>query len=449
MRLLRTVIVLFLMISCSAAPETRTEQYQSLSRLKAEEGLNERITLLSLRGSMRPADRHPESSFIPEDVPVLYSGLDVIELDSFRVLKGRNFALLTNATGLNRRKISSLELMIEGSAVPSLLLEPEHGLYGHEDSVFASRIRRDTRTGIPVLSLYSRTRKPTAEDLKGIDLIVIDIFNLPVRAYTYASTLIEIMESAQENGIEIMILDRWNPYGIWEPSGPMLRMDYASFVGMAPVPFLYSLTLGELAQYLAVTRFTELNLTVVKTDGYIKKEYKYGSGIHWINPSPNIPAYDAAIVYPGVVLFEGTNVSLGRGTTRPFIYSGAPWVDSGAVLRELRKLNLPDVNFSETVFRPNDSLYKGQVCRGIQITPTGRRFDPLRTGYEYMSILKRIHPESFVIKGSWGSFFMDRLWGGPEYRDAIESGMDYGTFSSLWKKDEKWFREHSAAFRLY
>jgi beta-N-acetylhexosaminidase len=188
---------------------------------------------------------------------------------------------------------------------------------------------------------------------------------------------------------------------------------------------------------------------VVKVDGYNKKKYLYGSGVNWINPSPNIPAYDSALVYPGVVMFEGTNISLGRGTTRPFVYSGAPWMDSASVVAELRALNMRDVRFSEVVFRPNDSIYKGIVCKGVQITAIGRSFDTLRVGYEYMRIFRRLHPYFFRFKGRTGNYFTDRLWGSPDYREAIEADMNFKDFEALWKADEEEFRRRLEGIRLY
>ncbi len=234
--------------------------------------------------SAEPGDLLPNRSEDP-----IFTGLDAGSLDNFALLRDRRFALLTNATGLDRNLDRGLELMLDAGVRPELVFEPEHGLYGYLDEPGPDGIQRDRKHGLRVLSLYSKRRKPSPRHLEGIDLIVIDIANLPVRCYTYISTLTYLMEAAEENGIELLILDRPNPYGFWEAQGSFLQEGYVTFVGAAPVPFLYSLTPGEYANYMADLRFHKLKLSIVKVAGYDRAEIDAPLRKSWINPSPNIP----------------------------------------------------------------------------------------------------------------------------------------------------------------
>ena len=380
----------------------------------------------------------------------LYTGLDLLALSNFSILKGRSYALLANATGRDRHMEPILSLLLKANLPPTLLLEPEHGFFGAEDTPAGDKLRSAGPGAIKILSLYGKTtRKPTSEQLEGIDLIVVDLQNLPVRCYTFVTTLTHLMEAAEENNIELLILDRPNPYGIWKAQGSPLHPDYTGFVGLAPVPFLYSLTLGEYALYMSARRFKNLRLRVIKVQDYRREDLSANLRNAWVNPSPNIPNLESALVYPGVVFFEGANVSLGRGTSRPFVYSGAPWMRAGEVLSEMRKLNLPGVQLGLVRFIPTSSHYKDKTCQGIQIIPRTTDFDTLRTGYEYMRIVRRLHPEKFKLTKRRGKYFVDLLWGGPDFRAALMADLSWSEFKSMWANHAEKFEKEVAAFRLY
>ena len=311
-------------------------------------------------------------------------------------------------------------------------------------------MRREPEFGLRILSLYSQRRKPALEHVEDIDLIVVDIANLPVRCYTYVSTLTYILEIAEATGIEELILDRPNPYGFWRAQGSFVDADYISFVSEAPTPFLYSLTPGEYARYMVDLRFPNVRLNIITVAGYERDEVDAPLRKSWINPSPNIPSLEAALVYPGLVFFEGVDFSLGRGTTRPFVYSGAPWLDAANVAARLRELELPGVEIAEVSFRPNASFYRGRQCRGIQLTPVSLDFDPLRTGYEYMRLVRELHPDRFKLKKRRdGRYFMDVLWGGPDYRRSLEANLPYERFAATWAREAELFEELVADYRLY
>lgn len=447
--------VILFSAACSVSPEQMRIRPpgQCLSPLEREDFETERnedngrICVVAARSSVLEAAREAAPTMYGARRPVL-TGLDLAAATDFRLLDGRRFALLTNGTGRDRELNSILDLLVESGHRPDLILEPEHGLYGADDSLRRGIIRVDPDTGVRVLSLYSRIKRPGPKNLAGLDTLVVDLQNLPVRCYTYATTLTYLLEDAEKAGLEVLILDRPHPYGIWKPAGSIVEERYVSFVGTAPVPFLYSMTPGEYAVYMAQHRFQSLRLRVLRVDGFVPAEMDWVLASSWINPSPNLPDLESALVYPGLVFFEGTNVSLGRGTTRPFVYSGAPWMKEKQVLEELRKLDLKGVRFGSVVFTPVSSLYAGRQVRGIQFHPYSREFDPLRTGYEYMRIIKRLHPTRFRIIGG-RTYFMDRLWGSSLYRQAIEADLSYEEFRSLWLDDSIAFESLARGARIY
>ncbi|MCR9141547.1 MAG: DUF1343 domain-containing protein [bacterium] len=449
--------LLLMLPACCTTSEIGLDQAGRPVRtiLGIEKRAEGRITLYDLPSSCWPdaPDRgdHGDGELLPtRSEDPLFSGLDAVSIDHFALLKNRRFALLTNATGLDRNLDRGLELMLEAGVRPELVFEPEHGLYGYLDEPGPDGFQRDRKHGLRVLSLYSKRRKPAPEHLAGIDLIVVDIANLPVRCYTYVSTLTYLMEAAEENGIELLIFDRPNPYGFWQAQGSFLQEGYTSFVSEAPVPFLYSMTPGEYANYMADLRFHDLKLSVVQVAGYRRVEIDAPLRKSWINPSPNIPSLESALVYPGMVFFEAVPFSLGRGTTRPFVYSGAPWLEAELIVEGLRELNLPGVEISEVSFRPTASVYKNQTCLGVQLTPVSSRFDPLRTGYEYMRLVRKLHPDRFRLrKDRQGRHFIDKLWGGPAYREAIEADIPYDRFRRTWFREAEIFEEIVERYRLY
>lgn len=411
-----------------------------------------RIQILTLDDVV--SQRDPVSRPLPfRDQKILFSGLDQLVQSDFFPLRDRSFALLTNATAVDQNLDHILPLLLRSGNRPMLVLEPEHGLYGNEDELNAGELRRGKKDGLRILSLYSpEHRAPREEDLIGIDLILVDIFNLPVRCYTYISTLTYILEEAERLDIEVLILDRPNPYGFWRARGATVRPDYASFVSLAPVPYLYSLTPGEYALHMAATRFPRLRLRVIPVLGYERDSSETVLRQAWINPSPHIPDPETALVYAGLVFLEGTNVSVGRGTARPFIYTGAPWLRAGRLIRELRALKLPGLQISAVKFTPRYSLYTDEICNGIQFLPLSIDFQPLRTGYEYLRLIRKLHPKHFEYRMSVANpdrYFMDYLWGGSELRESLDKNRPWSKFQAQWEREAGDFEEAVAPHRLY
>ncbi|MFN3603691.1 MAG: exo-beta-N-acetylmuramidase NamZ domain-containing protein [Leptonema sp. (in: bacteria)] len=377
------------------------------------------------------------------------TGLDISEISKFQYLKNIKFALFTNLTGVNYQLKSTLEILRENLLTPEILLEPEHGIFSSEDFLSDQILKIDKNLNIPILNLYSKIKKPPIEYLQNIHSILIDIQNLPVRCYTYISTLTYILEVADILQKEVIILDRPHPYGIWDSAGHFLEEEYVSFVGEAPVPFLFGLTPAEYSIYLSMYKFKNLKLKILRMENFDPRNINWTLANTWINPSPNIPNLESALIYVGMVFMEGLNLSVGRGTTKPFIYSGAPWIDNEIVLKELRKLNLKGVKFGLIEFYPSSSIYKNQRCKGIQIYPVSKEMDPIQIGYEYLRILNRLYPDKLVFLKSKNQYFIDKLWGSDSYRKALENDLSYNEFKQLWISESAYFDTIVKEFKIY
>ncbi len=430
-------------LGCAGLPKRAGEE-----PFDVRAGSSRSVRILAYNGDLSYRPRTPLHLSASEHRPV--AGLDQLAAADFSLLRGRKFALLLNDTARLANQDHLLPVLLHRGLRPRLILEPEHGVFGALDKEGPDGIRTDSRTKLRFLSLYSPAHyRPERRHLVGVDLIVVDLENLPVRCYTYVTTLTYVLEAAAESGIEVLLLDRVNPYGPWRAQGSLPDPAFRSFVAEAPVPFLYSMTLGEYASFLVRTRLPQLHLTVVRVRDFRRDDVRSALSRVWVNPSPNIPGPEAAIVYPGLVLFEGTNLSLGRGTTRPFVYSGAPWMDAQAVLAQLRRLELPGVKFATVRFQPTSSVHAGVLCHGIQITPLSTEFDALRTGYEYLRIVRRLHPQRFELLRAENLHLIDRLWGGTGYREALLGDHNWDQFAGTWQKQADSFEAQTRRDRLY
>jgi uncharacterized protein YbbC (DUF1343 family) len=436
-----------LLFSCLGLLACQSAQVTGIESFNLDSSDNGRIEILTIKSI---PERSRSAPVLPgRSTEAIVSGLDALQAADFAPLRGKRFGLLTNATGLSHELEPGIDLLMRAGLRPEILFEPEHGIFGAEDIVGAEGIRVDPSTGLRIFSLYSSQRRPPLHVLADLDYLVVDIQNLPLRCYTYISTLSYVMEAAEAAGTRIMILDRPNPFGFLRARGPYPKEYLRSFIGHAPVPFLYSLTTGEYAHFAAHELHKNLKVTIVRVGSYKRDDGDAALRSSWVNPSPNIPSLESALVYTGMVFFEGTNVSLGRGTTRPFIYSGAPWIRAQEVAAEMRKLKLPGVQIAPVVFTPTSSLYPGLPCKGIQIHPVSLDFDPIRTGYELMRIIRRLHPGQFAFNGSSAGFLTDRLWGSEGYRTAVMEDQPFEAFERTWIRDGEHFEEWMKSYRLY
>jgi uncharacterized protein YbbC (DUF1343 family) len=376
--------------------------------------------------------------------PAVLTGIDVLQRDEFQLLAGRRVGLITNQTGINRDGASTIQLMAEAKDVDLVaLFSPEHGLQGRLD---VARIAdgRDDNTGLPVFSLYGESRKPTAESLEGIDTLVFDIQDIGARFYTYISTMGLAMEAAAEHGLRFVVLDRPNPIGGVEVSGPMLDPGRESFVGYHRLPVRHGMTIGELAGMFRAERKLDLDLQVVRIEGWRRGDDFDRTALPWINPSPNMRSTLEALLYPGIGLLETTNLSVGRGTELPFEVIGAPWLDGSALAERCNGLNLPGVRFVLIAFAPTASKFAGQRCGGVRIVVTDRdAYQSVRTGLHVAVQLRQLHPDA------WQASAYGRLLGNQAVLDALLDGRGVAELEAIAEADIKAFVKRREAFLLY
>lgn len=361
-------------------------------------------------------------------------GIDVLLSSRLDLLRGKRVGLVTNATGMDHALRSSVDRFAARTDVRLVaLFGPEHGVRGDVQAGDKVASSRDAATGLPVYSLYGERREPTPEMLAGVDVLVFDIQDVGTRFYTYPYTLAGVMRAAKRAGIPVIVADRPDPLGGVRVEGPVLDPALASFVGMFPIPIRHGMTIGELATLFNTGFGIGAELHVVAMQGWQRGDEPLRGALPWVPPSPNMPTPDTALVYPGMGLLEGTNVSEGRGTTRPFETLGAPWVDARALAERLNALGLPGVRFRPTWFTPTFSKHAGQACGGVQLHVTDRAaFLPVRTGIAVLKALHDQHPGEFAFLPGQPPFF-DRLAGVDDLRAAIARGDTLDVIEARWQ----------------
>lgn len=323
------------------------------------------------------------------------TGLDVLAAQGFAPLGRHRVGLVTNQTGVDARGRRAIDLLASAPGVRlQAIFSPEHGLTG--DATGDVGHGRDAATGRRVWSLYGPTRRPTPEMLRGLDLLVVDLQDVGVRYYTYLTTLLYVLEEAGRHGIPVMVLDRPNPLGGQVVEGPLLEPDLESFTGPHPIPVRTGLTLGEFARLVVAERQLPVSLTVVPMEGWTRGQWYDQTGLAWVNPSPNIRSVTQALLYAGIGLLEGTNVSVGRGTDMPFEVVGAPWVDPAGLAAALGALALPGVRFEPIVFTPTADKHAGEPSGGVRVVVTDREaVRPVTVGLAIARTLRERHRAEF------------------------------------------------------
>ncbi|MGA7949357.1 MAG: exo-beta-N-acetylmuramidase NamZ domain-containing protein [Thiobacillaceae bacterium] len=376
-------------------------------------------------------------------VPAVQTGLDVLAEQHFAPLRGLHVGLITNHTGLDARGRRNFDLLRAAPGVSlAALFSPEHGLDGNLDEKVASGA--EPSTGLPVYSLYGKTQRPTDEMLKDLDALVFDIQDAGARFYTYITTLGYAMEAAAKRGIPIYVLDRPNPITAAAVQGPMLDAGRTSFTAYYPIPVRYGMTVGELARFFNAEAGIGADLRVIPMHGYARRDWYDDTGLPWVAPSPNLRTLTEAVLYPGVALVEGANVSVGRGTDTPFELVGAQWIDAQTLTRYLDARALPGVRFTVAEFTPKTGRYQGRACHGVRITVTDR--DALESpalGVEIAAALHRLYPDDFRLDQTLGSI------GSARVLEAIRSGEDPRAIAASWQADLDAFRTHRALYLLY
>jgi uncharacterized protein YbbC (DUF1343 family) len=347
-------------------------------------------------------------------------------------------------------------LASDGEIRLAAIFGPQHGYRADvQDNMIETAHSQDSARNVPVYSLYSETREPTAEMLNGIDVLVIDLQDVGSRIYTFIYTMANCLRAGKTHGVPVIVCDRPNPIGGVGIDGPMLVKGYESFVGQFPIPLRHGMTIGELAQLFNGEHGLGADLTVVPMENWRRTMYFDDTGLPWVLPSPNIPTLDTAVVYPGTVLFEGTNISEGRGTTRPFELIGAPWIDPECLADKLARYALPGVHFRPVVFEPTFHKHAKQACGGVQIHVLERNeLDVVETAVALLAEIRAQNPTKFQWREPPYEYELvklpfDILAGSSELRQQIEAGRSVRTISESWQPDHDRFRKVREPFLLY
>ncbi|MGE7607087.1 exo-beta-N-acetylmuramidase NamZ family protein [Peribacillus frigoritolerans] len=324
-------------------------------------------------------------------------GIEVLLKDEKNVLRGKKVGLITNPTGIDSKLTSIVDLLHDDPDIHlTALFGPEHGVRGDAQAGASVEYYIDEKTGLPVYSLYGKTKKPTPEMLKDVEVLVFDIQDVGTRYYTYIYTMAYAMEAAKENDIPFIVLDRPNPQGGESVDGPVLEPEFSSFVGLYPIPLKHGMTVGELATLFNEEFKIGADLKVIKMKGW-KRDMDYDdTGLPFVLPSPNMPTVSTTFVYPATGLIEGTNVSEGRGTTKPFELIGAPYINSDELAGKLNALRLPGVKFRAASFTPTFSKHAGKLSHGVEVYITDREeFKAVPTGLHIIKTIQDLYPGDF------------------------------------------------------
>ena len=376
-------------------------------------------------------------------------GIEVLLTDSLGLVAGRRVGLVTNHTGRDRAGTSTIDLLADHAEVELVALySPEHGIRGLEEAGVEVDDGIDEKTGLPVHSLYGETRKPTAESLEGVQVLLFDIQDVGARYYTYLATMTLAMEAAGEQEIPFVVLDRPNPIGGDAVQGNVLDPAFASFVGPYPMPMRHGLTAGEFAR-MAVGEFGVVaTLRVVVADGWTRAMSFDETGLPWVPPSPNMPSVESALHYPGTCLFEGTPLSVGRGTDRAFQQVGAPWLDADELAIRLAALDVPGTVFLPVRFTPSnpgDGKFGGVESNGVRLVADGPEYDPTRAALAVLAETKAMSGERW----SWRESHFDRLAGTNALRLALEAGASYPELADRWGDGLADYLERRRPYLLY
>ncbi len=387
---------------------------------------------------------------LPNETPVVndgvlrgaLNGIDVLERDEFRLLRGRRVGLITNHTGRDRAGRMTIDLLKAAPGVDlRVLFSPEHGIRGQADEKVGNSV--DAATGLPVYSLYGDHYAPQPEQLSGLDALVFDIQDIGCRFYTYTSTLGHCLEAAGRNSLAFYVLDRVNPIGGDKLDGPVLSAE-RSFVAWHELPVRHGMTAGELARLFNQERHLGVDLTVVPVEGWTRQTWFDGTGLPWVNPSPNMRSLTAATVYPGVGLIEFCPVSVGRGTATPFELVGAPYVDETQLATSLSREAIAGIRFEPIRFTPTASKYAGKECGGVRVILLDREtLRPCELGIALAKVFHQLYPVEFQIDR------MQKLLGDESTLAAIKRGDDLTTIRRLWEPGLAKFRQRAELARLY
>jgi uncharacterized protein YbbC (DUF1343 family) len=373
-----------------------------------------------------------------------------------KLIEGRRVGLVCNPASIDSRIVPAPDRMLEGDWTLAALFGPQHGFRSDlQENMIESPHARDAKRRVPVHSLYSETREPTAEMLAGVDVLVIDLQDVGTRIYTYIYTMANCLRAARRHNVPVIVCDRPNPINGDDIEGATLDPEYESFVGQFAIPMRHGLTIGEAARLFNDHFGLNAALEVVPMDGWKRSMFFDETGLPWVLPSPNIPTLETAVVYPGAVLFEGTDLSEGRGTTRPFEFIGAPWIDGERFADAMNARRIPGAWFRAAFFEPTFHKQAKLLCGGCQIHVTDRKALPsMRVAVEMLDEFKREAPSQKIWRDPPYEYEhikppIDILYGSDRLRKGIDSGEAPAAIMKDWNRDEEAFRTLRQRFLLY
>lgn len=384
------------------------------------------------------------------------TGADELVHSNINLLMNKRIGIITNKTG----RLSNGTMLVDSlNNIPGIkvqaIFSPEHGFFINKNN--GKNVNNSYYRDIKVFSLYGKSKVITSKQLQNINILIFDIQDIGARFYTYISTLYYAIKSAAENNVEIIVLDRPNPLGGKYIDGPVLESEYLSFIGIAPLPIVHGMTIGELSKYFNDLIFAKIqkqaDLTIIKMQNWKRERPTTFFKHKWINTSPNIPNYETALIYPGTCFLEGTNVSEGRGTESPFLLIGAPFINSSKLIGELNNLNCKFLSFKDTTFKPKSihgmamkPKYENKLCYGIKIKITDeRKIEPVKFGIKLLYALHKLYPNQFKFKNNW----IDKLIGTNKVREMIISNKNPGQIIEKWEKELTNFKKVREKYLLY
>lgn len=397
------------------------------------------------------------TTFLLAKNPAVKTGIEVLKQNNFKILDGKKVGLVTNQTGLDNDFKSTVDILHEAKNVELIaLFGPEHGVRGDYEAGAKVEFYTDEKTGLPVYSLYGKTRKPNKEMLKGIDVLVYDIQDNGCRSYTYISTMGIVMEAAAENNIEFVVLDRPNPLGGEKVEGNLVENDFISFVSQFKIPYIYGLTCGELAIMLneekMLTDGLHCKLNVIPMEGWKRNMTFVDTGLEWIPTSPHLPYMESPFYYPATgILGELYVVSIGVGYTTPFRTIAAPWIDAYKISDRMNELNLKGVKFRPVAYIPYYSVSKGEKCHGVQIHITDySKVNLTQIQFYFMQEHNVLYPEKDIFDMGDSRFGMfDKVCGSDKVRELFTKNFKFSEIEEFWNKDVNVFKKLSKKYYLY
>lgn len=384
-------------------------------------------------------------------------GLEKVLDEKQNLLKGLRVGLICNQASVNHKFRHAADLLFEHPAINlTALFGPQHGIRGDvQDNMIETAHTTDKLTGLPIYSLYSETREPTLEMLSEVDCLVFDLQDVGCRVYTFIYTLANAMRACAKFGKQVLVLDRPNPIGGVAVEGNILKKGHESFVGMYPIPMRHGMTVGEIAQFFNKEFEINCNLEVVPMDNWAREDFYDETDAPWVMPSPNIPTVDSTVVFPATVYFEGTQISEGRGTTRPFEIVGAPYISSKEYSDVLNSLELSGVIFRPVEFLPTFQKHMKELCGGVFLHVTDREaFEPVFCGVAMVKTAFDLYPNDFKWKTPPYEYVFDRnpfdvIAGTTELRESFETGIELKKLKELWIEEAKAFQQRSEKYFLY